>query len=100
MMAKWEQKSILDLPDEILEDYVMPSLSHNDLVSLIKVGERRLRDCSKKTIAKRRFCKYFLKCIGKNVIRDINKFELFCNHFLSINIFQASRSSEDMMVDM
>ena len=56
-MSFVQEKSILDLPNEILEDHVLPYLSHNDLQSLIKSGEEKLAECSKRAARKKPFCK-------------------------------------------
>ena len=55
-MAYLMQKSILALPDEIIEK-IMTFLRFNDLSNLKNTG-KRLRDCANRVIEKRTFSKY------------------------------------------
>ena len=55
---KLEQKDVLDLPDEIIEDKIMVFLSIQDLNNLIEVGNQRLENCSQRVIKKRPCSKY------------------------------------------
>ena len=54
-MACLEQISILDFPDEVIEE-IMSFLSFSDYFNLRKV-ERRLEDCAKRVLKKRPFSK-------------------------------------------
>ena len=51
-MAKSQLKSILDLPDEVIESYILPHLEYDDLLILIKVQNRRLKNCTLRFIRK------------------------------------------------
>ena len=55
-MACLIQKSILDLPDEIIEK-IMDFLQYKDLSNVRNTG-KRLRDCTKRLIEKKTFSKY------------------------------------------
>ena len=55
------QKSILDLPDEIIEE-IMTFLTFNDLLNLRNTG-KLLRDCAKRVIEKKTFSKYNIQAI-------------------------------------
>lgn len=55
------QKSILDLPDEIIEE-IMTFLTFNDLLNLRNTG-KLLRDCAKRIIEKKTFSKYNIQAI-------------------------------------
>ena len=46
--------NLLDLPDEILEDYLLPYVSFDDLLNLMNVGNKRLKTCSKKLLKRNR----------------------------------------------
>ena len=46
-MSNSEPKDILDLPDEILENYLLPLLTFDDLLNLAKCGNIRLKSCAK-----------------------------------------------------
>ena len=50
--------NLLDLPDEILEDYLLPYVSFDDLLNLMNVGNKRLKTCSKKVAKKKPFSEY------------------------------------------
>ena len=60
-MACLIQKSILDLPDEIIEE-IMNFLQYKDLSNLRNI-EKRLRDCAKRLIEKKTFSKYNIQAI-------------------------------------
>ena len=53
-----EQKGVLDLPDEVIEDNIMVHLSCQDLSKLIGLGNRRLKDCSYRVMGKMPYSKY------------------------------------------
>ena len=53
-----EQKSILDLPDEVIDE-IMAYLSYNDLYKLRNVGSR-LGDCAKEALKNRAFSKHVI----------------------------------------
>ena len=55
-MACLKQKSILDLPDEVLEK-MMTYLSFSDLYKLRKLG-KRLADCTERVLKKKPFSMY------------------------------------------
>ena len=61
--CKLEQKGILDLPDEIIEDKIMAILSNQDLCKLIGTGNRRLKDCCHRIMKKRPYSKYHLAIV-------------------------------------
>ena len=67
---KLEQKTLLDLPDEVIEDKIMKLLRVQDLYNLIAVGNERLKDCSHNVIKKRPVSKYHL-----SIVLQINVFE-------------------------
>ena len=52
-----EQKCIFDIPDEILEDNLLTLLSFRDLMNLINIGNERLYNCAKRIIKKKPFGK-------------------------------------------
>ena len=56
-MKPEEQKGILDVPDEILEDNLLTRLSFKDLLNLIHIGNGRLTHCCGVVIKKKRFGK-------------------------------------------
>ena len=60
-MACLMQKSILDLPDEIIEE-IMAFLTFNDLNSLRNTG-KLLRDRANRVIEKKPFSKYNIRAI-------------------------------------
>ena len=47
------QKSILDVPDEILEDNLLTLLSFKDLMDLMSIGNARLIRCCSVVIKKK-----------------------------------------------
>ena len=51
------QKSILDIPDEILEDNLFTFLSFDDLLRLMNIGNARLFHCCDAVIIKKDFGK-------------------------------------------
>ena len=55
-MASLKQKSLLDLPDEVIEE-VMTFLSFSDLNKLRKLG-KRLADCTERVLKKKPFSMY------------------------------------------
>ena len=58
-----QQKEFMDLPEEIIEDWIMASLSVQDLCNLKYVGNRRLKDFSQNAIKKRPVSKYHLSIV-------------------------------------
>ena len=56
-MSNFKTKNIVDLPDEIIEECLMPHLAYKDLCSLVKVGNSRLKNCSVRCL-RHIFCKY------------------------------------------
>ena len=60
-MACLIQKSIYDLPDEIIEK-IMNFLQYKDLSNLRNTG-KRLRACAKRLIEKKTFSKYSIRAI-------------------------------------
>ena len=56
-MASLKPKSLLDLPDEVLDDIIV-LLTFNDLCNIRKVN-KRLEDCQKRVSKKKPFSKYF-----------------------------------------
>ena len=55
-MASLNQKSILELPDEVIEE-IMIFLSFSDLFNLMKQGTR-MEDCAKRVLKNKPFSKY------------------------------------------
>ena len=51
------QKSILDIPDEILEDNLFTLLPFDDLIRLMNIGNARLFHCCDVVIIKKPFGK-------------------------------------------
>ena len=60
-MACLKQKSLLDLPNEIIEE-MMTFLSFRDLYELRKLG-KRLADCTERVLKNKPFSKYIQKII-------------------------------------
>ena len=60
-MAHLEQKSLLDLPDEVIEE-IMNFLLFSELFNLSKV-DKRLKDCEKRVSKKKPFSKYIISKI-------------------------------------
>ena len=56
-MKPEEQKGILDVPDEILEDNLLTLLSFIDLMNLMNIGNTRLIRCCDVVIKKKPFGK-------------------------------------------
>ena len=54
------QKSVLDIPDEILEDNLFTLLSFDDLIRLMNIGNARLFHCCDAVIIKKPFGKELL----------------------------------------
>ena len=54
-----EKTTLIDLPDEILEDKVMQFLNFNDLFNLASVGDHRLKCCALKVAEKKPFRKNY-----------------------------------------
>ena len=57
-MAYLEQKTIFDLPDEIIEE-IMTYLLFYDILNLNKL-EKRLEDCVNRVMKKKPFSKYII----------------------------------------
>ena len=57
-MAKSQLKNILDLPDEVIEEYILPHLEYEDLLILINVRNRRLNNCALRFIRRNTVGKY------------------------------------------
>ena len=57
-MSSPEQTTLLELPDEILEDNLFSHLSFNDLWNLTNLGSRRLKRCANKVAEKKPFRNY------------------------------------------
>ena len=55
-MEYLNQKSILELPDEVIEE-IMSYLSFSDLLNLSKEGAR-MEDCAKRVMKNKAFSKY------------------------------------------
>ena len=59
-MSNPKQKSILDIPDEILEDNLFTLLPFDDLIRLMNIGNARLFQCCDSVIIKKPFGKGLL----------------------------------------
>ena len=59
MIACLEKPSILDLPEEVMEE-IMSFLSFSDLFNLSLV-EARLKNCAKRVMKNKPFSKYIIK---------------------------------------
>ena len=59
-MSNPKQKSILDIPDEILEDNLFTLLPFDDLIRLMNIGNARLFQCCDSVIIKKHFGKGLL----------------------------------------
>ena len=87
-MTNLGQISLMNLPDEIIE-VVTSFLSFEELMSLTRVGNKRLEEVAKRTL-KKRSCKLFQLVYG--IIVNSNSNNLPLNQIIqiifSINIFQ------------
>ena len=96
-MTNLGQISLMNLPDEIIE-VVTSFLSFEELMSLTRVGNKRLEEVAKRTL-KKRSCKLFQLVYGIIVNSNLNlQLNQIIQIIFSINIFQILQSSVDIMV--
>ena len=95
-MANLGQISLMNLPDEIIE-VVTSFLSFEELMSLTRVGNKRLEEVAKRTL-KKRSCKLFQLVYGIIVNSNLifNSIRLFKQYFH--NFFQILQSLVDTIM--
>ena len=82
-MACLKQKSIHNLPDEIIEN-IIAFLSFDDIFNLNKVG-KRLENCAKRVAKKKPFGKYTIKEWYMSICYSNKKSKQY--HFQTCNSF-------------